>query len=77
MAAGTRLTCPRCAECVEVTKYSREHTITRFVSGHERCPELAAQPGRFGTGRCETLKTAVREAFDEGGIGAVERTPGT
>lgn len=73
----TPFTCPRCDSCVEITKYSREHTITRWASGHEACPELSDQPERFGTGRCETMTAAVRAAFDVGLINAGERTPGT
>lgn len=74
---ATPFTCPRCATCVEVTKYSREHTLTRWVDGHAACPELGDEPVRFGTGRCETLSSAVRTAFDVGLIGAGERAPGT
>lgn len=73
----TPFTCPRCASCVEITKYSREHTLTRWTDGHAACPELSAEPERFGTGRCETLTTAVRTAFDVGLINAGVREPGT
>lgn len=74
---ATALACPRCDSCVEVTKYSREHTITRWVDGHASCPELGVEPARFATGRCETLTAAVRAAFDDGLIDARERVPGT
>lgn len=73
----TPFSCPRCSTCVEVAKYSREHTLTRWVGGHAACPELRTAPERFGTGRCETLTAAVRAAFDVGLIGAGERQPGT
>lgn len=74
---STCFTCPQCSSTVEITKYSREHTITRWPDGHGRCTELTDEPSRFGTGRCETLTVAVRAAFDEGDIEAHERTPGT
>lgn len=77
MTTTTPFACPRCASCVEVTKYSREHTITRWVGGHAACPELSDQPERFGTGRCETLTAAVRAAFDDGLIEVRDRDPGT
>lgn len=77
MTPATPFTCPRCATCVEVTKFSREHTLTRWVDGHDACPDLGEEPVRFGTGRCESLATAVRAAFDVGLIEACERTPGT
>lgn len=77
MSDTSPVRCPRCEACVEVTKYSREHTITRWVDGHARCPELGVEPERFATGRCETLTAAVRTAFDDGLIDALERAPGT
>lgn len=77
MSRAVPFPCPRCTTAVEVTKYSREHTLTRWVDGHAACPELDDRPVRFGTGRCETLTAAVREAFDDGLIGAMERAPGT
>ncbi|HJC28187.1 MAG TPA: hypothetical protein H9759_02190 [Candidatus Dietzia intestinipullorum] len=77
MLDATALACPRCDSCVEVTKYSREHTITRWADGHASCPELGVEPARFATGRCETLTAAVRAAFDDGLIDARERVPGT
>ncbi|MDV6299462.1 hypothetical protein R3P82_10090 [Dietzia maris] len=77
VSAATPFTCPRCDTCVEVTKFSREHTLTRWVDGHAACPELDDEPVRFGTGRCETLTAAVRAAFDDGLINAGERAPGT
>lgn len=77
MSESTPFACPRCTTRVEVTKYSREHTITRWAGGHAACPELDLEPARFGTGRCETLTSAVRAAFDDGLIDAGERTPGT
>ena len=73
----TPFSCPRCSTCVEVTKFSREHTLTRWVDGHEECPELSSEPERFGTGRCETLTAAVRAAFDVGLIPPRDRVPGT
>ena len=73
----TPFSCPRCSTCVEVTKFSREHTLTRWVDGHEACPELSTEPERFGTGRCETLTAAVRAAFDVGLIPPRDRIPGT
>ena len=73
----TPFSCPRCSTCVEVTKFSREHTLTRWVDGHEECPELSSEPERFGTGRCETLTAAVRAAFDVGLIPPRDRIPGT
>lgn len=77
MSDATTIACPRCDSCVEVTKYSREHTITRWVDGYAACPELADEPARFATGRCETLTEATRSTFDRGAIDALERTPGT
>lgn len=77
MARATPFTCPRCSTCVEVTKFSREHTLTRWVDGHARCPELDVEPERFGTERCESLTAAVRAAFDDGLIEAGERAAGT
>lgn len=77
MSESTAFSCPRCDSCVEVTKYSREHTLTRWVDGHAACPELDDEPVRFGTGRCETLSTAIRTAFDVGLIDAGVRVPGT
>lgn len=77
MSQATLFPCPRCATRVEVTKFSREHTLTRWVDGHAACPELEAQPERFGTGRCETLTAAVRAAYDDGLIDPRERMPGT
>ena len=74
---ATAFSCPRCATCVEVTKYSREHTLTRWVDGHAACPELGDEPERFGTGRCDTLTAATRAAFDVGLIDAWERRAGT
>ena len=77
MAHATPFTCPQCSTCVEVTKFSREHTLTRWVDGHPSCPELGDEPQRFGTGRCESLTRAVRAAFDDGLIEAGERAAGT
>ena len=77
MTTTTPFTCPRCASCVEITKYSREHTLTRWTNGHAACPELSDEPARFGTGRCETLTAAVRTAFDYGLIDAGVRESGT
>lgn len=74
---ATPFTCPRCSTCVEVTKFSREHTLTRWVDGHGACPELDDAPVRFGTGRCGTLAAAVREAYDDEVIPTRERVPGT
>lgn len=74
---STPFSCPRCSTCVEVTKFSREHTLTRWVDGHSACPELGDGPQRVGTGRCETLSGAVRTAFDVGLIDARERAAGT
>lgn len=77
MSQPTGFACPRCDSCVEVTKFSREHTMTRWLDGHGACPELGAERERFGTGRCETLTAAVRAAFDDGRIDTLERVPGT
>jgi len=76
-SAATGFGCPRCGTCVEVTKFSREHTLTRWVDGHAACPELGDEPERFGTGRCEALTAAIRSAFVVGLIDAGERAPGT
>ena len=77
VAASTQFDCPRCETCVEVTKFSREHTLTRWIAGRATCPELQDDLVRFGTGQCETLTAAVRAAFDVGLINAGERAPGT
>src|SRR5699024_5026692 len=77
MLDATALACTRCDSCDEVTKYSREHTITRRDEGRAPYPELGAEPPRFATARSETLTAAVRAAFDDGLIDARERGPGT
>lgn len=76
-SSSTSFSCPRCSVAVRITKFSREHTLTRWPQGHKGCPELAEGPEHYGTGQCSFLTESVRKAFDNGAITQVTRAPGT
>lgn len=75
--AATNVQCPECGEHAEITKYSPEHTLTRWTNGRAHCKQLAHKASDLGVGRCAAMSTGTRRAFDAGKIDLVDREPGT